>query len=428
MISTEELYSIYLDHPVIATDTRKISEGALFFCLRGEKFDGNTFAKAALDLGARHVVVDDPAYAALPGALLVSNVLESLQQLARYHRQQLKIPFIGITGTNGKTTTKELVAAVLASKYRVCATQGNLNNHIGVPLTLLSVTPQTEIAVIEMGANHPGEIEELCQICLPDAGLITNIGKAHLEGFGDLDTIVETKTALYRSVMKNDGPLFVNSADPILTEKSNGSQRYFYGRNQADWVHGKFLQTDPFLSLRWENGQVDIHTQLAGSWNFDNLMAAVCVGKFYGIDPDNVKNALELYHPTNMRSQLTRTEKNTLLLDTYNANPTSMQVAITHFAGTSQSNKVLILGDMLELGDASAKEHESMLELIHALGFQEVWLVGPCFSGTATFPEYRRFTSTGEALAFCTTHPLVGKSILIKGSRGIGLEGLLACL
>ncbi len=428
MISIHQLYQLFLAHPRIATDTRKIQPGDLFFCLHGENFDGNDFAATALDKGACHAVIDKPALAGLPGTLLVDDVLQSLQQLALYHRQQFRIPFIGITGTNGKTTTKELLSAVLAKKFIVAATQGNLNNHIGVPLTLLSVNEETEIAVIEMGANHPGEIEDLCRLSLPDAGLITNIGKAHLEGFINLDNIITTKTALYRSVAQKKGTIFVNAGDTVLLEKSSGSERIFYGDGPNSQVHGQIVATDPFLRMCWKEQKIEIGTQVAGAWNLDNLVAAISVGQYYGVAANDIKAALESYQPTNMRSQIKASAHNTILLDTYNANPTSMRAAIQHFAGTQHTDKVLILGDMLELGSSSDEEHESLLELVRQGGFKQVYLIGSCFLKTANGKAYKRFIDTESALSWFSSAGLKGKNILIKGSRGIGLERIVEYL
>lgn len=427
MISIQELYTLYTEFPCVTTDTRRIVPGSLFFCLRGEKFDGNVFAKDALEAGARGAVVDDPALKDLPGAVYVNNVLQTLQQLALHHRRQLNIPVIGITGTNGKTTTKELVSAVLAARYRVTYTQGNLNNHIGVPLTLLSITKETEIAVVEMGANHPGEIEMLCELALPDSGLITNIGKAHLEGFGSIENIIDTKTALYRSVSKRGGPVFVNAALPVLRSKAVDMTHYLYGDSGDCYCRGRMTSADPFVTVEWEPGQ-HAETKLAGSWNADNILAAVCIGKFYQVPDDAIRMALEAYTPTNMRSQVKQTGKNTLLLDAYNANPTSMHAAISHFAKGSAENKVLIIGDMLELGMASEQEHFQMLEFIHSQGFQQVYLVGAQFGKIVEYPEYLRFHNTEDLMAYLKIHPLDGKHVLIKGSRGIGLERAVECL
>lgn len=428
MISIPELYQLYLQYPVVTTDTRKISPDSLFFCLKGETFDGNTFAKTALESGARYVVVDDPALKEIPGALLVENVLKALQQLALHHRKQLNIPFIGITGTNGKTTTKELIAAVLARKYRVVATQGNLNNHIGVPLTLLSVRGDTEIAVIEMGANHPGEIEDLCQIALPDAGIITNIGKAHMEGFGTIENIIETKTALYRSLRKKEGPVFINASNPTLLAKADGLIPYLYGDSENCFCRGRLLSADPFVFIEWGAENHKVTTKLAGAWNLDNILAAICIGLYYKVPEPEINLALESYTPTNMRSQVKVTEKNTILLDAYNANPTSMSAAISHFGGGLNENKVLIIGDMLELGSQSEPEHEQTLDLISSFHFTDVYLVGTRFGNTLQHPEYKRFTNTEDAISHFKAHPLQGKNILIKGSRGIGLERLIEYL
>jgi UDP-N-acetylmuramoyl-tripeptide--D-alanyl-D-alanine ligase len=423
MISLTELYQIYLQYPNIVTDTRSPVKDCLFFCLKGSSFDGNEFAASALEKGARYALIDNPAYASITGTLLVANVLETLQALAKHHREQLTIPIIGITGTNGKTTTKELTTAVLSKKYRVTATKGNLNNHIGVPLTLLSITTDTEIAVIEMGANHPGEIAELCAIALPETGLITNIGKAHLEGFGSLEAIIETKTALYRNIKTRNGLVFIHDANALLKAKAEGLPYILYGSDPQSSTYGLMKSANPYVSVQWGSNATQLTTtQLAGAWNFENIMAAVCIGQYYKVSNEAIHEALCEYTPTNMRSQMRNTANNIVLLDAYNANPTSMRAAIQHFGMEDAENKTLILGDMRELGETAMAEHQGIIRLATAAGFKQLMLVGAMFSGLVKSKEILCFQDTEALCAHLKQHPMAGEHLLIKGSRGIGLE------
>ena len=356
----KELYEVYKAHPVVTTDSRNCPEGSIFFALKGETFDGNKFAVAAIEKGCAYAVVDDKTIEH-PQTILVDNVLDTLQQLARYHREQLDIPFVGITGTNGKTTTKELVATVLSKKYRVHYTQGNFNNHIGVPLTLLSIKPDCEIAVVEMGANHPGEIKTLANIALPTCGLITNVGKAHLEGFGSLEGVINTKKELYDNLAARGGHVFVNAANPLLMNVLNAESYTTYSSNPdvvAD-VNGRLVRCAPYVEFEWAKFQLSTH--FVGAYNLDNMLAAITVGLHFGVAEKDICDAISNYVPANNRSQLTKTERNTLIVDAYNANPTSMMAAIDNFDIMEGENKMAILGDMLELGEQSEVEHQNIM-------------------------------------------------------------------
>jgi UDP-N-acetylmuramoyl-tripeptide--D-alanyl-D-alanine ligase len=427
-MQTSELYELFFQNPFVSTDTRTIMPGSLFFCLRGEKFNGNTFAQEAMRAGASRVVIDDTDFREIPGAILVENVLESLQQLALFHRNTLTIPVIGITGTNGKTTTKELITATLATKYRVTATAGNLNNHIGVPLTLLSVKQEDDIAIIEMGAGGPGEIAMLCELAQPGCGIITNVGKAHLQGFGNIETILETKTALYRKVIASGGLLFVNADDPTLLEHAKPAKHLTYGSSAGAHCRGRIISADPFLEIAWgENESHSLQTKLTGAYNFNNVMAAICIGQHFGLGAGEINAALSAYRPANMRSQYLETPDNKIILDAYNANPDSMRQSLQSFSAIKADKKALILGDMLELGDAATREHADIVECIESLEFPEVFLIGPVFSAVAG-GRHHCFENTEEARAFIKSAPLQKSFILVKGSRGMELEKLLDVL
>lgn len=432
------LYPIYLQHPVICTDSRNCPTGSLFFALKGENFNANAFALPALEKGCSFAVVDEAEFAIDDRFILVDNVLESLQQLAAYHRKQVGTKIIGITGTNGKTTTKELIAAVLKEKYNILYTQGNLNNHIGVPLTLLQLTPDHEIAVIEMGANHIGEIEFLCGIANPDFGIITNVGKAHLEGFGSLEGVMKTKAELYCSISRQGQLVFLNSGNTLLERMANESGliqpekivRYSLDTNDhaAEYVAG-ITDCSPFLNMKWNKkgtAESDIKTHLIGSYNAENVLAAITIGDYFGVPADQIKNGLENYVPQNNRSQLTVTDKNKLVVDTYNANPTSMRAAILNFAQMDVNQKTLILGDMLELGDQSQEEHQNIVDLLQQNRLKNVLLVGNVFKMTRN--SYSSFERVEELIGYIHEHPLTNNYILIKGSRGIKLEKVIPSL
>ena len=415
----------------ITTDTRKCEPGMMFVALKGERFDGNTYAGKALELGCSYVVVDNADYASDDEAriILVADALVALQQLARYHRRQLGTPIVGITGTNGKTTTKELVAAVLAKKYNVLYTQGNLNNHIGVPLTLLSLTREHEMAVVEMGANHPGDIRELVEIAEPDYGLITNVGLAHLQGFGSLEGVIRTKGEMYdylRTTAKRT--IFLNSDNPYLKGIAHGLEALTYGQTSEAHVQGEILACDPYLRFRWKNSGEwhEVTTQLIGSYNIDNALCATAVGCHFGVDEASVSEALAAYVPQNNRSQLTFTEHNKLVVDAYNANPTSMRAALENFARMEVPRKMAILGDMKELGEATATAHQEVVDLLDACGFDEVWLVGDAFAQTRH--TQRTFADVEEVKAVLQVSLPEDYYILVKGSNSMKLATLVPYL
>jgi len=428
----------------ITTDTRKITEGSVYFALKGENFNGNNFATEALAKGCVYAVVDDLTQALATGEggiqvcdkekyILVSDVLATLQQLANYHRAQLNIPVIAITGSNGKTTTKELVHAVLAKKFKVQYTKGNLNNHIGVPLTLLTITEEHEMAVIEMGANHQGEIEMLCKITEPNFGIITNIGKAHLEGFDGIEGVKKGKSELYKYLKEKNGTVFLHGDDEVLQDLAKENNKYTYGTKKLYDVVGKFSESNLFVELAWKTRYTApelknapfIKTKLVGVYNYYNALCAACVGIFFKIEDELIKEALIAYEPTNNRSQLYKTENNTLILDYYNANPSSMQVAIENFAAMPAENKMLVLGDMLELGQESVEEHKALIQLLQEKNLQDYLLVGPIFS---SLQKEKSFLTSQLAFEFLKTNPVKNKTILIKGSRGIALEEVVKAL
>lgn len=428
--SPEKLYALYREAGIITTDTRKIEPGCIFLALKGENFDGNSFAAEALAKGARYAIIDDPALSASEQMLPVEDTLAALQQLARYHREHLKIPVIGITGTNGKTTTKELIHAVLSRKYKTVATAGNFNNHIGVPLTLLSIQPETEIAVIEMGANHEGEIAQLCQIARPGFGLITNIGKAHLEGFGNFEGVIRAKSELYTFIRENGGRLFINSDNELLTRLAGKTTVVSYGAKAGAYCHGWPEETQPFARIQWDgpDGLHEINSRLVGGYNFENIMAAICIGHYFGVSISDISNAIGTYQPSNNRSQTMDTAHNHLILDAYNANPTSMKAAILNFRQVKSLAKMAIIGDMFELGDESPNEHAAVVRLLDESDFENVILVGPGF-GSLTIPgHFMAFDSPAEVKAWLKKNPVKGRTILVKGSRGIHLEELVDAL
>ncbi|MBR4297759.1 MAG: UDP-N-acetylmuramoyl-tripeptide--D-alanyl-D-alanine ligase [Bacteroidaceae bacterium] len=426
-MSLNDLYELFLSHPVITTDTRNCPEGSIFFALKGDNFDGNLFAHEALAKGCAHAVVDNPKVAGSDGRMVyVSDVLLMLQELAHHHRKQLTLPVIQITGTNGKTTTKELTSAVLAKRYNVLFTEGNFNNHIGVPKTLLRLTEDHQIAVIETGANHPGEIADLSKIVDADCGLITNVGKAHLEGFGSLEGVVQTKGELYKYLAgKPEGFIFLNADNSLLTPLAKGLRTITYGKpDQGYDVEGEVIACTPQLRLRLRiaggNWQ-EVQTQLVGAYNLDNMLAAAAVGLRYGVSEADICSALEEYTPKNKRSELQKTERNTLIVDAYNANPTSMKAALENFQLIPHPNKLLILGEMRELGQSSAEEHKAVVALLQQLGFTDVWLVGNEFASVATETKFRCFENVENVKEELTQHPLSDKLILVKGSNGTKL-------
>ena len=427
MEELESIYKAFREGGRVTTDSREIKEGDIFIALKGENHNGNTFADKAIAQGARYVVIDEAEYNISPRCVLVPDALHFLQQPANHHRRQLNIPILGITGTNGKTTTKELCHAVLSKKYKTVATKGNLNNHIGVPLTLLSMDADTEFGIVEMGANHPGEIKDLCEIAEPDYGIITNIGYAHLEGFGSYENIIETKSALYKSVKAKQGILFVNGEDELLCRLSEDAKRYTYGAD-GDLVKGEIAQTTPYLvyTLKTRQGHLYIRTKLIGGYNFDNAMAASAAGIFFEVDPLQIQAAIEAYTPSNLRSQLLKTEQNTIILDAYNANLSSMRAAISNFAEMKADNKLIIIGEMRELGDISHEAHREIMDMIANHNFPRVFVVGHNFESIInnyTFTTY--FPDTDTLIEHLKTHEVVNSFILVKGSRGNKLERII---
>ena len=417
----EQLYEAYLRSHTVTTDSRAITPGCLFFAFRGEHFDGNAFAPQALEQGTALCVVSDARYRVDDRCLLVPDVLATLQELARHHRRRLTIPVVGITGTNGKTTTKELVHAVLGRRYRTSATRGNLNNHLGVPLTLLAIPPDAELAIVEMGANHPGEIGFLCSIADPDCGLITNVGRAHLEGFGSFEGVIRTKTELYRHLAAKQGLVFVNADNPILMEQAAMARcrTFTYGAGAEARVRGSLVGCDPYLHFYFEVGDnvYNVHTHLLGAYNFDNCMAAVAVGLHFGVEPFDIKEAIEAYIPSNQRSEWRQTGRNSLYLDCYNANPSSMAAAIESFGRLEAPHKMAVIGGMHELGADERAEHQRVVEQLEACGLEQVMLVGPEWE-TLPHPDHMLLFATTDRLHdYLQEHPVSGATILVKGSN-----------
>jgi UDP-N-acetylmuramoyl-tripeptide--D-alanyl-D-alanine ligase len=413
------LYKLYTQHLLVDTDTRAIRKNTLFFALKGDHFNGNRFAEEALNLGASFAIVDDKAYQTDKNIILVDNVLETLQQLANYHRRKLGITIIGLTGSNGKTTTKELIAIVLRKKYNIQATKGNLNNHIGVPLTLLSMTDKTELGIVEMGANHQKEIEFLCTLCEPDFGYITNFGKAHLAGFGGIAGVIKGKSELYTFLKENNKTAFINPEDEIQTEKSKALHTVNFKINEL-----KFLEVSPFVKLSYK--ELTIQSNLIGVYNYSNIAAAISIGAYFKVSKEAIKEAIESYVPQNNRSQIIETANNKIILDAYNANPSSMKVALENFAAIKTDTKVVIMGDMFELGEESLNEHQAIVDLATSLKFDKIFLVGENFHQTAT--KNHQFQSYNLLEAYIKKNPLEKQSILIKGSRGMRLERILGVI
>lgn len=436
----DQLYKIYCQSRLISTDTRKIPAGCLFFALKGENFDGNSFAQQALDAGASYAIIDNPAYQLNDKCILVPDALKALQELAQYHRSTLQIPVIGITGTNGKTTTKELVNSVLSQRFRTYATQGNLNNHIGVPLTLLAIGNDTELAIIEMGANHQKEIEFLCRICRPGYGLITNIGKAHLEGFGGIEGVKKGKGELYDWLVSGKGQAFINRDNPILVDmaRERGLQQViYYGKGNEGLVSGELAANEPFLKIEWWLNHADldpeiysVETHLTGSYNLENILSAACIGTFFGLSAEEVNQGLSAYKPSNNRSQITKTSSNTLICDYYNANPSSMAVALDNFDEMQGQNKAIILGDMFELGEDSDAEHTDILKKALNMTAGDYIFIGEGFykAGKDLQSDADFFKTTDDAYSFLKTHPIKDSLVLVKGSRGMHLEKLIELL
>lgn len=423
-MNIEALYQIYLKHPSVQTDTRKLQTGDIFFALKGPSFNGNAFARQAIDQGAAYAVIDDPAHQQGDRTILVPDVLEALQQLAKHHRDQFSIPFIAITGSNGKTTTKELIHAVLSTSFKTYTTEGNLNNHIGVPLTILKIRRDAEMAVIEMGANHLGEIASYCKIAAPTHGLITNCGKAHLEGFGGEEGVKKGKGELFDFLRQNEGTAFIMNDYDYLKEMSVGiKQIYKYGTANAD-ITGKVEAAAPFLKVGFTQGfEGSIQTRLVGDYNLPNVLAAVAVGKYFQVNEQKIRAAINNYEPTNSRSQLMKKGTNSIILDAYNANPSSMKAAIENFARAEGNKKILALGAMAELGPGSVKEHEAIVDEIKKHKWNEVLLVGGDFL-KAEHP-FKKFNSPAEAGEWILKENIQEAQWLIKGSRSMQMEKLL---
>ncbi len=424
-VDIASLYQLYLQHPSVQTDTRKLQPGDIYFALSGENFDGNTFAAQALEKGASYAVIDNAAYAVNDKCIVVDDALATLQQLARYHRQQFTIPFIAITGSNGKTTTKELIATVLRSRFKTSATEGNLNNHIGVPLTLLKIKPGAEMAIIEMGANHLREIAGYCEIALPTYGIITNCGKAHIEGFGGIEGVRKGKGELYDYLRENDGAIFRNTdLDYLAAMAHEIGQQITYGSANAEYMgrpvmNGAFLQ----VAVLTAGAETMVSTNLVGEYNFPNVMVAIAVGLHFGIGIDAIKAAIAAYNPDNSRSQWLQKGSNRIILDAYNANPSSMKAAILNFAALNLPNKQLWIGGMKEMGSEERNEHLELVALIAQYQWKEVILVGKEFEGISM--DYTWFANSADAAAYIKTNPPVDSAILIKGSRGSKMEETL---
>ncbi|RFZ83521.1 UDP-N-acetylmuramoyl-tripeptide--D-alanyl-D-alanine ligase [Mucilaginibacter terrenus] len=446
-----DLYAIYQRHPVISTDTRKIAPGSLFFALKGDKFDANTFAEKAIEAGAAYAVIDNPEYALDERYLLVEDGLTALQHLAAYHRSLLDIPVIALTGSNGKTTTKELINAVLSQRYKTLATIGNLNNHIGVPLTLLSISTAHEMAIVEMGANHQKEIAFLCTIAQPTHGLITNVGKAHLEGFGGVEGVKKGKGEMYDYLVNmqpedttdNRRIAFINSDDAILLsmQQERGlTNAIYYGKNddERNLISGKLVDNSPFLVVDWKDKfcgeSFTIASNLTGAYNIDNILVAICIGATFGMSTAEINDGIAGYHPTNNRSQIVQTATNTLICDLYNANPSSMFVAIDNLDKMAAARKVLILGDMFEMGEESAEEHTAVIKKALDADVQERIFIGQDFASQQTEVNGAGITSSTfyltaeDAIAGLKSNPVTNATVLIKGSRGMALERLITLL
>ena len=430
-----KVYPLIAEGAKVITDSRTIESNSIFLALRGNHSDGNLFAVEAIEKGAILAIVDNPSVKQTDRIVKTYDCLATLHELARHHRRNLTIPVIGITGSNGKTTTKELVSGVLSQKYKTLFTEGNYNNHLGLPITILNITRSHEIAVIEMGANHMGEIDLLCSIAMPTCGLITNIGKAHIEGFGSENNVIIAKTEMYRFLYKNNGLIFLNTDNDILSKNVSGKNLITYGKSNKSYYQGNVIEKQPFVKIVFtinscQSGAkipepITINTNLVGDYNFENIMSAVAIGHYFGVLPDNIKQAIETYYPSNNRSQFKDSGKNHIIMDAYNANPTSMMAALHNFSEMSSPRKALILGDMLELGHLSETEHNLVMEKAVESKPEKIILIGHEFekvkienSHIFKFPHY------SDAINWLHKNPLSGYTILIKGSRGMQLEKL----
>ncbi len=415
-MTIEEIYKLYSKHYLVDTDTRSIRKNTLFFALKGENFNGNKFAEEALNKGAYYSIVDEKKYQTNKNIILVDDVLTTLQKLATHHRNTLNIPILSLTGSNGKTTTKELINSVLSKKFNTTATKGNLNNHIGVPLTLLSMTDKTEFGIVEMGANHIKEIEFLSNIAQPNFGYITNFGKAHLEGFGSIEGVVKGKSELYEYLKSTNGKVFVNQNDEKQIKQSEGIHSIPFEESLT------LVEANPFVKLSYKN--IEMNSQLIGAYNYTNIAAAITIGDYFGIDKFEIKNAIENYTPTNNRSQIIEKESIKIILDAYNANPSSMEVALENFDLLTDSSKILVLGDMFELGETALEEHQFIADISEKMDVKSVYLIGETFNKTKTkkaskYECFDNFIKNIDASRFKNS------TLLIKGSRGMELERLL---
>ena len=415
----KEIYKLFKHHPTICTDSRRNTKGSIFFSLKGESFNGNKYALKAIQNGCSYAVVDEEKYNVHQNTILVHNALKTLQKLATYHRNQLNIPLIGITGTNGKTTSKELINAVLSSQLNCYATKGNLNNHIGVPLSVLEINKEHKIAIIEMGANHQKEIEFLCNIAQPNYGIITNIGSAHLEGFGGIQGVIDAKKELYDFINSSEGHLFVNSDDELLLSLSSGTMQTTYG--ETGDITAIITETTPLISIKYNNKIINSH--LIGEFQFSNILLAICIGNYFNISNHNIKKSIENYIPKNNRSQIVKTKKNTLILDAYNANPSSMKAMLNSFANQKYKNKLCILGDMLELGEVSKEAHQEIIKLTNKLKL-DCLFIGDIFHNLTE----NSFKNKSELVKYIQENNIHNKIILLKGSRRISLEELISIL
>lgn len=424
-MNIQEIHNLFLQSTSVSIDTRKIENGSMFFAIKGENFDANTFAQQALDLGALYVIIDNESYYVDNRTILVDNSLETLQELSKFHRAYLKLPIIALTGSNGKTTTKELINVVLAKKFNTKATVGNLNNHIGVPLTLLSFTKETQIGIVEMGANHKKEIEFLCEIAQPDYGYITNFGKAHLEGFGGVEGVIQGKSEMYQYLAKNDKTAFVNLEDTIQIEKSKGIRSFTFGIKKEDAdLQINSIEANPFVCVSYTH--FDVKSNLIGLYNANNINAAAAIGTYFKVDEWKIKSAIESYVPDNNRSQLLKKGTNEIILDAYNANPSSMAVAIANFIQLENPNKIMILGDMFELGDESQQEHKIIVDSVANQNQSSCYLIGKVFYENRISKENMYFFQTFDAFGeYLKTTAFDENTILIKGSRGMALERTL---
>lgn len=427
MNTIEKIYELYKKAYTITTDSRNITEGCVFVALKGEHFDGNDFAlKVAEDGIAACVIADRQDLPKRDRLFVVEDSLKALQELAKYHREKLGLPIIGITGTNGKTTTKELISAVLSKKYNIIFTQGNFNNQLGVPLTLLRIKPGTELAVVEMGASHPGDIDELTNIGEPNYGIITNIGRAHLRDFGGYEGVIKTKNEMYQYIAAHKGLLFVNKDNELLMNLADNINKVTYGTCKNADIQGKMISANPYLSVEWSGHKIG--TKLVGDYNFENVMAAVCVGIYFKVDANDIVEALSSYCPTNNRSQVIETGKNRVVMDAYNANPTSMSFSVKNFRNICKNDNMLILGDMRELGNESEQEHKTIIELLKELKFKNVFLVGSEFSKVSGSSEFSSFNDVEELAQYLQQHPVSGFDILVKGSNSVHLNKIIDSL